>query len=432
MKIIDTIKTIAKQHLPSLREPSPDYGYQEYMRNYGWVYTQGNKNLGNFSTYYLAEQNVWVTRSINSIIEGMINNGFIIETPKNETPNPSRVKYLEAVFNSPEGASSETTFYHLFRQVIHSYLLTGDAFLQINKDKKYNVVTGFTFVPADLLRWDNHTMRWCFREKPDIQYEPDELIHIFNPGIHLKTQKWGVSVLDCIREPLQLINRGLEHNIEIIDNDGLNPSTILSFDKDISDVSFNAELQRLSTLSQTEKNGGTLAIKGATFSNVAQSNKDLDFLELLKFGRDMIVSAYGVPPSKVGIIETSNLGNGSGESQDKTFRDVLSAYSTIIEVSINKALRESGFRERFRFNLPDIEDKLRRAQIEQIQIQSGVVTVNEVRDGYNLTPVEWGNYPLQQNQLNTMSDWNSEDMMSFKRYKNNVYRANLLSEWRKG
>ena len=191
-------------------------------------------------------------------------------------------------------------------------------------------------------------------------------------------------------------------------------------------------MQRLSTLSQTEKNGGTLAIKGATFSNVAQSNKDLDFLELLKFGRDMIVSAYGVPPSKVGIIETSNLGNGSGESQDKTFRDVLSAYCTIIEVSINKALRESGFRERFRFNLPDIEDKLRRAQIEQIQIQSGVVTVNEVREGYNLTPVEWGNYPLQQNQLNTMSDWNSEDMMSFKRYKNNVYRANLLSEWRKG
>jgi 2'-5' RNA ligase len=36
--------------------------------------------------------------------------------------------------------------------------------------------------------------------------------------------------------------------------------------------------------------------------------------------RDEILSTYGVPPSKVGIIESGNLGGGTGTSQDKTFR----------------------------------------------------------------------------------------------------------------
>ena len=109
---------------------------------------------------------------------------------------------------------------------------------------------------------------------------------------------------------------------------------------------------------------------------------------------------------------------GTHKEKGNLVYDVISSHATTIEVAINKALRESGFSERFKFNMLDIEDKLRRVQIEQTKLDAGILTVNEVRDGYNLPPVEWGNYPLQQNQLNTMSDWNSEDMMSFKRYKN--------------
>lgn len=428
MQFIDTIKSIKKRKYPALREPSQERGFQEFTANYGWVFVNSNKSMGHFSSYKEAEKNVWVSRSINAITEAMLNQGFTIETPENQTPSIERVKYLENVFNSPEGAKSDITFYHLFRQVIHSFLLTGDAFIQINKDKRFDVITGFTFVPAELLCWDNNTQRWCYRTKPSIQYEGDELIHIYNPGIELQNQKWGVSILDSIKEPLKLVYAGLIHNENIINNDGLNPSSILSFDKDITDGAFVSELQRLDALSQQQKEGGTLAIKGATYQNVAQTNRDLDFLELLKFNRDMIVTAFGVPPAKIGIIETSNLGNGSGESQDKTFYDVISSHATTIEVAINKALRESGFSERFKFNMLDIEDKLRRVQIEQTKLNAGILTVNEVRDGYNLPPVEWGDVPNNSNSFSSPFDYDIPNVNTIKKYKNKLVKSKALDD----
>lgn len=420
-RIIKSINNLRNKQ-PAIRHPSPNYGYQKYISNFGWVFTNSNKNYGIFDSYYDAEDNVWVMRSINAISEALLNNGFTIETPENSVPNTQKVKYLENVFNSPEGASSDITFVHLFRQVIHSFLLTGDAFLQINKDKEFDVITGFTFVPAELLMWDNTTQKWCYRQKPAIKYESYELIHIYNPGIHLADSKWGTSILDTIKTPLQLVASGLEHNENIIDNDGLNPSAILSFDKDTPPGVFEAELTRLASLSKEQKDGGTLAVKGASFQSVAQTNKDLDFLELLKFSRDMIISAFGVPPAKVGIIESANLGSGSGDSQDKTFFDVVSAHAKTIEVSINKALRESGFSETFKFSLPDIENKMERAQIEQIQINSGVLTVNEVRDSYNLPPVEWGDLP--NNNITPYDETPNESTV--KRFKNKIVKSGFL------
>ena len=424
-RFIKEIKNFGKKDkTPAIRYPNQHHGFQKYIANFGWVFTNSNKSYGDFASYNDAEDNVWVMRSINAIAEALLNNGFEIESPENSTPNIQKVKYLENVFNSPEGASSDITFYHLFRQVIHSFLLTGDAFLQINKDKQFNVITGFTFVPAELLMWDNTTEKWCYRAKPAIKYESDELIHIYNPGIHLADAKWGTSVLDTIKHPLQLVYLGLVHNENIIDNDGLNPSAILSFDKDTAPGVFEAELARLADLSQEQKDGGTLAVKGASFQSVAQTNKDLDFLELLKFSRDMIVSAFGVPPAKVGIIESANLGSGSGESQDKTFYDVVSAHAKTIEVGINKALKESGFNETFQFKLPDVENKMERAQIEQIKINSGVVTVNEVRDAYNLPPVAWGDVP----STNLISYSETPNPTTVKRFKNKIVKSGFLDD----
>jgi len=57
-------------------------------------------------------------------------------------------------------------------------------------------------------------------------------------------------------------------------------------------------------------------------TTVAELNvgKIADYLAVLDQQRDVILSAAGVPPSKVGVIESGNLGGGTGSSQDKTFR----------------------------------------------------------------------------------------------------------------
>lgn len=45
----------------------------------------------------------------------------------------------------------------------------------------------------------------------------------------------------------------------------------------------------------------------------------------------------------------------------------------------------------------DLENKLTRAQIEDIQLKNGVKSIKEVRLDYGLNPVDWGELPLNQN-----------------------------------
>ena len=222
---------------------------------------------------------------------------------------------------------------------------------------------------------------------------------------------------------------GLTHNKELLDNDGIDPRAILSFDKDVSDDTYENELSRLSELSKLRKKGGTLAVKGASFQSSSITNQDMDFLSLMNFCRDMILTAYGVQPGKAGIRETANLGTGSGESQDKDFKDMMKSKATLIEGAFNKVLGHNGFEEVFQFHEMDIEDKLKRTQIETNKINAGILTVNEVRQEYGLEPVPWGDVPNNMNNSLDSSTVDDVELSTMKRYENNLNRAKWLSEW---
>ena len=108
---------------------------------------------------------------------------------------------------------------------------------------------------------------------------------------------------------------------------------------------------------------------------------------------------FGVPPAKVDIIETGNLGTGTGESQDKNFAKVINSNCRVIEDAFNKNLGRSGFQEIFEFIREDHENKLNRAEIEDKQLRNGSTYINEVRSGYGLEPVDWGNVPMNYSQF---------------------------------
>ena len=58
----------------------------------------------------------------------------------------------------------------------------------------------------------------------------------------------------------------------------------------------------------------------------------------------------------------------------------------------------SGFQELFEFIREDHENKLNRAEIEDKQLRNGTTFINEVRAGYGLPPVDWGNVPMNYSQ----------------------------------
>lgn len=424
--------------LPIVRRPEYNSNYATFLSNYGWIFSNANKTVGDYSLYEQAENNVYVYRSIEVISDTLLINGFKINNPDDQSVNFERTQYLTNIFNNPQGYTSELTYAMFHKQYMRSFELTGDAFIEVNyeeftwdDDDYYKVLNGFQFIPPELLMWYDDTAQWGYRNNPSIRYEADELIHIYEPEIKLRKLKYGVSKLDKIRLPLLMMWSGLSHNKDLLDNDGIDPRAILSFDKEVSNDTFESELSRLAEMSKLRKKGGTLAVKGATFQSSTITNQDMDFLSLMNFCRDMILTAYGVQPGKAGIRETANLGTGSGESQDKDFKDMMKAKATLIEGAFNKCLGHNGFEEVFQFNEMDIEDKLKRSQIETNKINSGVLTVNEVRQEYGLEPVAWGNIPnsMQTNPLMDSSTVDNVNLMDVKRYENNLNKAKWLSNW---
>ena len=433
-------------YLPFVRRPKYNSQFNQFLSNYGWIFSSGNKTLGDYSLYEQAEDNVYVYRSIEAISDTLLINGYNINDPNNQKVNFERRRYLENLFANPEGYNSEMTYAMFHKQYIRSFELTGDAFIGVNYEEFtwddtdwYKVINGFEFIPPELLMWYDDTDQWGYRQQPNRRYEWDEIIHIYEPNIHLKDLKYGVSKLEKIRLPLLMMFLGLNHNLDLLENDGIDPRAILSFDKDTTDETFYNELARLSEMAQERKNGKTLVLKGATFQSSGMTNSDMDFLALMNLSRDMILTAYGMQPGKAGIRETAHLGAGTGESQDKDFKDMIKAKATLIEGAFNKVLGHNGFTEVFQFNEMDIEDKLKRVQIEKVKLDSGVLTINEVRSDYGLDPVDWGDVPIfiqqqqaqQQAEMGNMMDTGMPVELSLKRLNNNVYQAGLLSGYDK-
>ena len=428
-----------RKYLPFVRRPVYNSNYNKFLSSYGWIFSNANKSLGEYSLYERAESNVYVYRSIEVISDSLLINGFKINNPDDSEINFERTKYLTDLFNNPMGYNSPMTYAMFHKQYIKSYELTGDAFIEVNYEEfpwdssdYYKVLNGFQFIPPEMIKWYEDTEQWGFRTKPSIRYESDELIHIYEPDISLKSGHYGISKLEKIKQPILMMWLGMTHNQELLENDGIDPRAILSFDKDVTDESFEKELDRLSEYAQQRKRGGTLAVKGATFQSSGITNNDMDFLSLMNMCRDMILSAYGVQPGKAGIRETANIGTGTGESQDKDFKDMMSAKAKIIEGAFNKVLGHNGFEEVFQFNEMDIEDKLKRSQIEKIKLDSGILTVNEVRQEYGREPVPWGDIPngMQKNLvLNDLDELPKDSENTMKRFKNNIVKSGMLSEW---
>ena len=438
MKFIDNLKKTIF-NLPGIRRPQDNSLYNTFLGNYGWAQRRSNKPGGDFEVYYQALNNVYVHRCIQVEIDSLLATGFQINNLDEAEINIARTNYLYNLFNNPQGYKSEVTYPMFHSQYIRSFEGTGDAFIEVNHEEIFQqkVPTGLTYVPSELMKWYDDTEQWGFRQV-DIRYEPEELIHIHEPDIQLKSSKWGMCKIDKIGLAIAIMFLGMRYNKQIMENDGIDPKAVLSFDKDMDDRSFMNELARLGALKQEEKKGGTLAIKGGVFTSPSVNARDMDWGRLLELARDMIITGYGAQPAMVGVIETANLGTGSGESQKKNFKDTLQGRAAFIEGAFNKSLGHNGFDELFQFSDLDIEDKLNRAQIEDIRLKNGSLSINEVRSTYGDEPVAWGNVPMNyQNYAVTPNVMNptsieplggiEKSIREVQRYKSQLYNSNIIN-----
>ena len=146
---------------------------------------------------------------------------------------------------------------------------------------------------------------------------------------------------------------------------------------------------------------------GLEYQLISISQKEMDFIESLKFTRDDILVAFGVPKPIVAVIDDVNRAN-SETAMQIFLSEVINPEMTRLVEKINEEMTYIDFGEDLFVDFPDQTPASRDIQLQEYRegIASGYLLINEVRQRENLPPVKggWSIYmPLTQVPIGGLS-----------------------------
>lgn len=358
-------------------------------------YNQPATSQTTLQNYYDTLNNLYIQRCCEVYKDTALSCGFTIDTDTRENDDLVTTGYLNRIFNNPEGIDGDLTWSSANSLIWDSFLVLGDCFFDVSTDNNYNIFNGFKYIPNTEIYYNTENDCYSLIHSPKVEYGKKDIVHIYSPNPDKRYSKFGVSLISSTGGYLALLINALTYNNEVLSNDGLDPNAYILFDNEVDDDFFDAELDRLEAQMDEKTTSEFMALKGASIQTVNKNNKDMMYLELMKFCRDAILSRFAVPPQKAGIIENANLGSGSGESQDKDWKKTFDGRSCYVTDAFNNCLKQHGFTERFSFNPIDVVDELYDAQVAEIYLRNGVLDVEEVRNKLGLdsrTVSSWQGY----------------------------------------
>lgn len=144
--------------------------------------------------------------------------------------------------------------------------------------------------------------------------------------------------------------------------------------------------------------------------------KVVDYLDTARQLRDEIISCFGTPPSKLGIIEAGNIGGaGTAEGQEKTFRvNTVYPLQALILEKLNFHLIQQGFGItgwHLEFGEIDMRDSKVVEDIRDVRLRNGSYTLNRYRDEIGEPPVDGGDEPVLIDRQNIVL-WSNIEQLS--------------------
>ena len=155
---------------------------------------------------------------------------------------------------------------------------------------------------------------------------------------------------------------------------------------------------------QSAMNAGTKLLPfGFKYQRITITPDEAQFIETRKFQAEEICRIYSVPPSLVQL-ETQTTFNNVEQQNLQFARHTISPWAKRIEQEIDRKLIQSFERPDVysQFNMNDLYrgDLSARTNFYQQMLQSGVMSINEVRRKENMNPVEGGDtHTVQINQI---------------------------------
>lgn len=315
------------------------------------------------------------------------------EGDQDEPEKPGSVLALERLLAY---VNPEEDIRQLLRNVITDLLVFGDAFLEIVWWQSQPVALYSLDCPSMLPLADKHGTVTGYVQVTELgqraEFEPRDVIHISldapRGGI------FGVSPTQAALLPITAWLFAASTGKEMF-RKGLPPQIHADFPAGTSQPEMNKWSAQYSARHIGPRNLGVpVMTKGGAALKELQAGKVGDVLTFLDQKRDEILANYGVPPAKVSVIESGNLGGGTGEAQDKTFR--VNTCQPIAELVLEKLqfyIAKQGFGVegwKLKFGEVDWRDSLVIEQIRDMRLRNGSWIQNRYRADIGEPPIEGG------------------------------------------
>ncbi|MEV6580269.1 phage portal protein [Streptomyces sp. NPDC051582] len=363
----------------------------------------------------------WAWASVNAIARTVTAGGLVMDWANDdgqgdeEPPEkPAEVLLLERMISF---CNPRENIRQILRGAVTDLLVFGDAFIE---------VVWLAGQPVALYSLDCPSMRPIADEHGQVTgyvqvteqgqratFEPREVIHISLDSP--RSGLFGVSPTQAAMLPITSWLFAAATSKEIF-RKGSPPQIHVDFPANFSPAEMNRWNAQYQQRNIGPRNIGTpISTKGGAQIQELAQGRTVDYLKFLDQRRDEIIATYGVPPAKVGIIESGNLGGGTGESQDRTFMvNTVQPIAELILEALNFHLGRVGFGIegwRMKFRDVDMRDSKTVEEIRDMRLRSGAWSLNRYRADINEPPVEGGDQPLLVDRTNFVL-WSDMDAMS--------------------
>lgn len=283
-------------------------------------------------------------------------------------------------------------------ETVAALALHGNAFWRVDRDDKGAVLALINIDPARVIvtidagQVTHYAVDGRAVDRRDIAH----LRYLSIPGKPL-----GLGPIQAAYQGLT----GLAHVQRYADNlftRGGTPAGVLSTDQPLTRDAADAA----ATEWMEKQNAGKTAVlgQGLTYQPIGVKPSELQWLDSQKWGVSRVARLFGIPPAKLAsAIEGGSMTYNNLETASlDMLRDTLMGYISPIEDQLT-ALLPRGQSARFNLNAVLRPDTKTRYEAHALAIQTGFLTVDEVRDIEGLPPLATTPTPADTPESETVS-----------------------------
>jgi hypothetical protein len=331
-------------------------------------------------------QCIWVAACVNAISRAVVAGGVEIvpddDLPDEDVPDtpPPEVQRAMALFDYTNETQNIT---QLLRQCVADLLIYGDAYIELGlvagePVRMWNLDAATMIVDAD----EHGKVRGYIQDIDTLRkatFKAEQVIHISLGSPRGSTYGLSPTQMTMLSSRTWLWTAALLNEQM---KQGNPPRTHVDHPEEMQGPQMKRWHQRFMMANRGIKNiANPIITKGGARVNELTPNQVEWLLRTLDKKRDEILGGFGVTPNKAMVVESGNLGGGSGESQDKTWRiDTIMPVQSLVLEALQFSVLRQGFGIRgWHVRVPEIDmrDSKVVEEIRDLRMRNGLMTLNE-------------------------------------------------------